>query len=322
MEFIFPNYVATLKNALKGRVAQETVISDLYGLVALAAKLDGKGDRTIDCPKSTGSDIMNRHANAHLEIQAHSHDLEVVEGIGRRFERKFKSRIHEAKFPHCLEQMHEMVAGADLQKDRKNLLLSVFKNPEPWDFLGLTYLEIVNIDFKLPDEDSANSSNLASSTRFANRPSVPAPEIVTQDEGAYIEALMDVYREQENNPEFDLIDLEDCPKHNRHFSSERSSYYAAEEVHRGERDSRSQNEQDEFSVLKDEIYSGIEMVYYAQHDSGRMRLDKVTAQAAVIPIQKSLLGRESNWIGTLEKRGVCHFLVNDKRLPGWVSTDE
>lgn len=322
MEFIFPNYVTVLKKALKGPVAQETVISDLYGLVALAAKLDGKGDRTIDCPKSTGSNIMNRHANAHLEIQAHSHDPEVVEGIGRRFKRKFKNRIHEAKFPHCLEQMHEMVTGADLQKDRKNLLLSVFDNPEPWDFLGLTYLEVVNIDFKLPDEDSTNSSNPESSTRFASRPLVPTPEIVSEDEGAYIEALLDIYREQEDNPEFDLFDLESYPKHNRHFYSERNSYYAAEEVHRGERDSRSEGEQDEFGVLKDEVYSGIEMIYYAEHDSGRTRLDRVTAQAAAIPIQKSLLGRESNWIGTLEKRGVCHFLVNDKRLPGWVSTDE
>jgi hypothetical protein len=55
---------------------------------------------------------------------------------------------------------------------------------------------------------------------------------------------------------------------------------------------------------------------------GFARLNKVMAQAATIRVDKCLLSRLPDWIGASEKKGVCHILVNDRRIKGWVANNE
>lgn len=326
-EFVFAYYVLELKNALKKRTANETVIGHLYGLVAIPANLDGKGGRTIDCPKTTGNDIVHRRANAHRDIQAHSRDPEVVDGIGDRFKTTFSKLIHPSKLPTYLDSLREGVAESSLHAEIKAELLALCENEEPWDFLGRSFLEVVlinNISAEPENlrSDSKSLNNINVSSRFPARPHVEAPNEPSHEEGYFIDALMEAYGQAEGIEEFDLDRLDDFPKRKGDFNRNRECFYAAEEVRRGARDIYSDEENDQFEVLKEEIRDGVDILYYSDYGSGVERMSHVLEAATRLPIEKSCLGRDTNWVGGKEKKGTCHFIVNDRIWPGWVSTGE
>jgi hypothetical protein len=72
--------------------------------------------------------------------------------------------------------------------------------------------------------------------------------------------------------------------------------------------------------LKDETHNGIVEVHERNYDHGYARLNAVMSQAAPVPISKCVL-RETDRIGNSDKKGACHFLVNDGRIK-WVDEDE
>lgn len=39
-------------------------------------------------------------------------------------------------------------------------------------------------------------------------------------------------------------------------------------------------------------------------------------------INQCVLSRKTNWIGNFQRKGVCHFLVNDGTIEGWVRDDD
>ena len=326
-EFVFAEYVKEIKKAIKGRRASEKVISDLYGLVAIPAQLEDKNGDIIACAKSTAFNIMHRKTNAHLEIQAHSQDTIVINNIGKRYQTRFENLFHDAKLPHCLDAIHEAVEDSDLHRDRKLLLLSKYSKESPWDFLGLVFLEIVVFDNKLikgtePSHPNETSNETGLTHSFPNRPMVERSDDINSEEAVYVAALLEAYGEAESREGFCIDDLPSYPTRQRDFNSQRESYYAAEEVRRGTRDIYSADETDQFEVFKEEIFRGVEMVFYDDHDNGMVRLRKVLSQAAQTSIQKCWLANDTDWLGTMEKRGACHFLVNDGTLPGWVNVNE
>lgn len=49
---------------------------------------------------------------------------------------------------------------------------------------------------------------------------------------------------------------------------------------------------------------------------------KVMAQATKTSLDKCRICRETEWIGNSQRKGVCHFLVGENRLKGWVREDD
>lgn len=316
-DFVFATYVVELKKALTRHKATETVISNLYGLVAIPACLDGKGGLTIDCAKSTGHDIVHRIANPHQNICAHSHDPVVIDGIASSFKAKFSNDIHPSKLPTLVDTLAEIVEESDLHESIKKTLLDLVCPNDPWLFLGRAYLESLQPTNKLPKEAERNGE-----PQYPKRPETLVPSTPSYSEGSFIDALMEVYEEDEGVEGFSLDDLEGHPKSQKHFQRQRGHFYAAEAVRRGTRDIFSNSEEDQFEVLKEEVYDGIDDLYFSEYETGLARLTQVVSTAGLIPVQRSWLGRDTDWISPAEKKGVCHFLVNDGRLDGWVNKDE
>lgn len=316
-DFVFATYVLTLKKALKKDKANEKIISYLYGLISIPVGLDGKGDRTIDCPKTTGNDIIHRRANPHQQIQAHSHDPKVLNTITESFKKRFEDNTHTGKLPLVIEEMLELIAVSSMLEETKAELKRLASLDEPWKFLSRAFLESL-----LPMNKLLEKPESGINPHYPKRPEANIPSTPSHSEGKFIGALMDVYAEKENLNDFDLDTLEDYPAHKKHFQKHRGHYYAAEAVRRGTRDVFANSEDDQFEVLEDEIYDGVDDIYDSEFENGLARLTDVASHAASIPIQKSWLGRETDWISAKEKKGVCHFLVNSGRFPGWVDTNE
>ncbi len=102
----------------------------------------------------------------------------------------------------------------------------------------------------------------------------------------------------------------------------RHLYYAAETVRRGIRDHCTEKETDQFEVLKNEVYDGVVETWEDSYKNGLARMSKVMQQASLLPLSGSRICRETTWVGSAQRKGVCHFLVGEGRLEGWVQEDD
>ena len=112
--------------------------------------------------------------------------------------------------------------------------------------------------------------------------------------------------------------LDMYPAHRDNFSDQRKYYFAAEAVRRGTRDLYGAKEKDPFQVLKDEMYEGVKEVWECEYKNGLTRMRSVMSQATKTSLEICRICRDTVWVGATQRKGVCHFLVKEKRLKGWV----
>lgn len=147
-------------------------------------------------------------------------------------------------------------------------------------------------------------------------PEIISKEVDTENEGHYLDALLAVFSEKDgmvysqenlNEPDF---------KYNDKIQRHRRDFFSAKCVERNCRDVYPKDK-NQFNVFKDEIYDGIIDKYEEDYDSSYNRLCEVLSQATKVEIGKSVLMKETVWIGASERKGTCHILVNDGKLKGW-----
>lgn len=151
------------------------------------------------------------------------------------------------------------------------------------------------------------------------------PSLLDPDELPYVYALCDVYAEKLGK-EIGHITPDDIPSLPKslqhHYSSQKRAYYQADFVEHIARESFADGTQ-QFSTLKDDAYAGIEDTYFDEdHNTGYDRLKAVLERITTISLTKSALINISGLIGNLEKKGICHILVNDETIKSWVDIDE
>lgn len=142
--------------------------------------------------------------------------------------------------------------------------------------------------------------------------------LLNNEEMPYINALCEVYAEKLNQ----LItpaNLDGLPKNlQHHFSEQRRAFYSAESVQRSIREVFADGEK-QFNALKDDAWEGISPTYYDDDiPNGYERLKKVLEKITSTTLSKSTLTAIIGMIGNLEKKGICHILVNDERIKSWV----
>lgn len=148
----------------------------------------------------------------------------------------------------------------------------------------------------------------------------PSSEIDSDEkEMPYIRELLRAYSEKEKRDIKNVEDLAAFPECKKNFNRQRKDYYAIETIERFVRDTFTND--NEFTCLKDEIYSGIIDVHEKNYTSGYERLNADLEQAVRVNTNKSLLDSKLNLIGNAQRKGTCHKLVNDNRIK-WVMDDQ
>ncbi len=99
------------------------------------------------------------------------------------------------------------------------------------------------------------------------------------------------------------------------------AYYSTVSIERSVRDIFDEGE-DEFVKLKDDAWHGINTTYWKDYDDGYARLNAVLEKITSTTLDSSVLSQMRNLIGNLEKKGICHILVNDGVIESWVNIDE
>ena len=145
-----------------------------------------------------------------------------------------------------------------------------------------------------------------------DRPDPPTPpKALAATELPYIDQLLKAYSDTTKASVTDAEKLKPWPTLVRHYLVSCASFYSAEALREFSRDHLPENE---YEVLQDEIHDGVQETYLDTHDDGYARLLATTKAALALQITDHAL---LPVLRPTDRRGVCHQLVNDKRLV-WV----
>ncbi len=321
-ELVFATIIRELKTSWKdSTIADPDLIELLYDAIATPANLVNKSGEVITVSKAAASKIVNRQkgGNPLKIIKDHSTDQIVLKTIDSYFETKVVSRLIPGNEDDLIYRLKTIIENdVTISPEDKNELVALAKKNTFAEFLANAYLFSLKRK-NIIDESKEVIEDLESYKRNPLA-EIEIPENEQKYEHEYIKAIYEIYGQAEGITEFSNELLASFPKHQKHYNDQRSYYFAAEAVRRGTRDIYS--EESQFQILKDETYEGVKEVWEEQYKNGLVRLRKVLTQASNTRVDKCWLSRDTDWIGNPQKKGVCHFLTNEKRLEGWVRDDD
>lgn len=234
--------------------------------------------------------------------------------------------LQEAKM---YSELLNLIRNADLDNDKKEELLNLYQEDEKGLFLGRAFLYSLIEDNKKKDiggniepvdEDIAKFKELLKS-KYKKPIAIIPPNNIAEHEMRYVEELYKVYHEETGDEYIRPEDLESKPTLKRDFNRQRKDYYKAETINRALRDTIRLDEAEGFSELKEEMYDGIITTRDRRFPSSFDRLTEVMEKATQVHISQNMNIAMLDWVGPGEKKGICHMLVNDKKLK-WTEDDE
>ena len=147
-------------------------------------------------------------------------------------------------------------------------------------------------------------------------PVIPPEDTVSMDH-RYVRQLLSVYAQSiaddQQSADLSLLDKDDRIRNN--FRRQRERFYHAESLRNFSRDTVPSGV---FEALQDDIFDGVVDVCESKHACGMDRLNATMSQAANVAVDASPLTSVTR---TRDKQGMCHQLVNDRRLH-WSEQDE
>lgn len=317
-ELVLATVVAEIKNAFIDDINDPDLIELLYRGVA------GPLGITLNkVQKGAASKIMNREpgGRALRVIKGHSQDQKVKDSIGEFFRKNVTVHF----MPDMEEEIIFHIRGV-IKEDKKisdskrSELLQLGKRETFNEFLGQVYLYSLTRDNVLTPEAKERINQELEEYKRHPLEETEIPDSIIREEREYTKALAAAYAQSEKMDAFPLEKIDDYPRYKKHLSEQRQYYFAAEAVRRGTRDIY--EKEDQFNVLKDETYEFIKEDYGDPAKSGLDRLRACQRRAGDLNSSRCWLFRDTDWIGVPQKKGVCHFLVNDGRLEGWVRDDD
>lgn len=141
-------------------------------------------------------------------------------------------------------------------------------------------------------------------------------------EATYISALCDAYVDVLSRDTVIMDDILALPKkYQTNCYDQRKGYLSAESIQRSISEVY-EDGKNQFDILKQDAFAGIETSYLDDYDNGYRRLLEVLKKISDVHLTKPKLSLIKNLIGNLERLGIVHILVNDKTITSWVAPYE
>lgn len=137
------------------------------------------------------------------------------------------------------------------------------------------------------------------------------PNIIENSEKKYLAKILAAYSEyKEQELKIEKMELDDELKND--FIGRRKEYYSAESLKRCIRDIFTTD--DEFDILKNEMYSGIKDFIKMEFKNGYDKLIKTMHEATRVNLTVSKVDYDLHFVGNDDKKGICHHLANEDRV--------
>lgn len=147
---------------------------------------------------------------------------------------------------------------------------------------------------------------------------VDPPTNIENVEHRYLNKILVAYSENKKE-DIDVIKLNQYVDLLKDFSSRRQEYYSAESLRRCIRDIFST--ENEFEILKNEMYSGIIDFVQTDFKDGFDKLKKTMHESTKVNLSVSRVENDLHFVGNSDKKGICHHLVNED-LIDWRTTND
>ncbi len=143
---------------------------------------------------------------------------------------------------------------------------------------------------------------------------IEVPKEITTEEMTYVSAILEAFAEDAGVDiilEDELLSKKDYQKYKKKLDRYRTEFYKAESIRESLKDTKLEKEVGVFKQLEDETYDSIIDKVEEDYPTSYDRMTTVLSHVTTISLQ-SLIA--SSWVGSAEKKGVCHILVNEGRI--------
>lgn len=255
-------------------------------------------------------------------------DEDVLEDIIYHFETVLiPNDMISAKVGSVLTKLYNKAMNCEIDEDVRVNIDQAYKNGRIPDTYARLFIWSLYADTLPKRAKSVSKPTAEALDEFEKairqkykKPRPVVPDDVANEEMNYVNQLLGVYEEASGEP-YDEPDDVKGSVYEGHFRQQRKNYYQAELIHREIRDVVRKDKDEGFDILKEEIEDGIYGVSHRHYELGLDKADAVLDYAGSMPISQNTGNNMLGWVGPGEKRGVCHILVNEKRLK-WLEDDE
>lgn len=317
-ELVLATVLAEIKNAFKDDIDDPNLIELLYKAVT-----EPLGMSPIPVKKGTASVIVNRAPNgkAPKAIRNNSQDSKVKTSVAGYFEKNVIKHFIPSMEDEIIFHLRTVIKSDPYISDAKRYELQQLGKRETFaEFLGQCYLYSLTRNNVLTPEAKEMLEGELEAYKKNPLQAFEVPESIIHEERAYVSALVKAYAQQLGGATITLENISEHEQQASHLAEQRKYYFASEAVRRGTRDIY--KKEDQFEVLKEEIHEGVKEVWEDNYPSGIVRLRNVLKQAGITQPNRCWLYRDTDWLGLPQKKGICHFLVNDGKIKGWVREDD
>lgn len=144
---------------------------------------------------------------------------------------------------------------------------------------------------------------------------IDIPKEINESEITYVAAILEAFAEDAEVDVItkdDLISKEKYKKYKEKLDRFRADFYKAESIRESLKDSDLEKQIGTFQKLEDDTYDAIIDKVEEEYQTSYKRLISVLNHVTTVSLN-SLISAV-NWIGNSEKKGICHILVNEKRI--------
>jgi len=319
-KLIFGTYLKILKDAYAKRISNEDLINELYDSVTEGTGVVNKENYVPTVAKTTASYISNMTANVlGLVVECGSRP-DAKQRCMSFFKEKIIPRLKRGISGSVISKLSFIIThDQDMAAVDKERLLRLGDENTFMEFLVEIYLYTLNVSNILADySDHTAPTEVVERNKRRPLRVTDIPESVQEAEIPYVTAIQAAYRDHDKTTN---ETIEKSPKHSEHFGRQRKSYYTAEFLRRSSRDAYAEEEESPFDLLEEETYEGVIETWDSEYVDGLARMNAVLSQAAKLSIDSSILCKETNWVTEGAKKGICHILVNEDRVKGWIKDE-
>ena len=313
----FPEYVFALKRAVGDDISDEDIVNLILTSIIDPAGIKGRDGERYHIDKGSVSKILDGRT-----IPAKIIEGATRPGVRESMPSYFKQELIPILGPDNLRGLNtelKQLIHKDtyLQSGEKQELIEQIECGD-LKCLAFCLARMLQIIIAL-EAAKKRSKNEINKLKRNPLPDVDIPANPEQKEARYVNALFDVYSESTGEDIDSAEKLKACSSsYKSHFDRQRRDFYNAECLRRNSRDVYLSEENNPFDVFVDDTFDGVIDTWEKDYPSGMDRLAGVLDKAISLKHTRSVLSSETQWIGPSQQKGICHILVNDSRLDGWI----
>lgn len=300
------------------------VVNALLRLITKQGVLNEKGN-SYEFDRTETKAFFDGTADIYPNIRKAAANPSIIKKVEFDFEVACDDLLEESKLDVVYDELIKLIKQDEsmdktLQKELFDPSLDLFRiGPKV-----LIYALGNNNKTKLNKPKSGKTSSITDTinnlkkvlSKLPRPVAIEVPDEITETEMVYVTAILEAFAEDagvEVISSGELIAKQEYQKYREKLARCRRDYYDAEEIRESLKDTRLALQDDEFEKLKEEEYNAVIDVVDMPHSSSMVRMNKVLIHATQVPLS-SLIAQIPNWVGSSQKKGICHMLVNEERF--------